>query len=147
MHCKLRAIPSVLLLFRCVSFPLLFDDRRLHKHDKQSRGWQALAGQRQPEWQCARCCVRNFLSKNNCRQCGKVKELQKDSCVDERGLIAPWPRQSGGGMTSGAATRPAGTAKGPAQVLAQTRQQLAQAREHGHPERTCTSSCRKHHCR
>ena len=63
-----------------------------------------------------------------------MKELQKDSYVDERGLIAPWPRQSGGGMTSGAAARPAGTAKGPAQVLAQTRQQLAQAREHGHPE-------------
>ena len=93
-----------------------------------------MAGQSQPEWQCAKCYARNFLRKNKCRECGKVKELQKDSSVDERGLIAPWPRQSGGGMTSGAATRPASTPKGPAQVLAQTRQQLAQAREHGHPE-------------
>ena len=55
-----------------------------------------------------------------------MKELQKDSYVDERGLIAPWPRQSGGGMTSGMAMRPASTAKGPAQVLAQTRQQVTQ---------------------
>ena len=30
-------------------------NRRLHKHDKQSRGRQALAGQRQPQWQCASC--------------------------------------------------------------------------------------------
>ena len=37
-------------------------------------------------------------------------------------------------MTFGAAPRPASTAKGPAQVLAQSRQQLAQARESGMPE-------------
>ena len=110
-------------------------NRRLHKHDKQSRGRQALAGQRQPQWQCAKCYTRNFLSKDNCRECGKVKELQKDSYVDERGLIAPWPRQSGGGMTSRAASRPASTAKGPAQVLAQTRHQLAQARGAGDAQR------------
>ena len=77
------------------------------------------------------CYTRSFLSKSACRSCGKEKELQKDSCVDERGLIAPGPSQSGGGMTSGAAARPAGTAKGPAQVLAQTRLQLTQAREQG----------------
>ena len=108
-------------------------NRRLHKHDKQSRGRQALAGQRQPQWQCAKCYTRNFLSKDNCRECGKVKELQKDSYVDERGLIAPWPRQSGGGMTFRAASRPASTAKRPAQVIAQTRHQLAQARGLGMP--------------
>ena len=50
------------------------------------------------------------------------------------GLIALWPRQSGGGVTSGVAARPASTAKGPAQVLAQTRPQLAQASELGMPE-------------
>ena len=111
-------------------------NRRLHRHEKQRRGRQALAGQRQPEWQCAKCYTRNFLSKDSCQECGKVKELLKDSYVDERGLIAPWPRQSGG-MTSEVATRPASTPKGPALVLAQTRQQLAQAREHGHPE-DCT---------
>ena len=37
-------------------------------------------------------------------------------------------------MTSGAAARPANTAKGPAQVLSQSRQQLAQARDLGMPE-------------
>ena len=52
-----------------------------------------------------------------------MEELQKDSYVDERGMIAPWPRQSGRGMTSGAATRPSSTPKGPAQVLAQTRRE------------------------
>ena len=99
-------------------------------HETQSRGRQALFGQRQPEWQCAEfleCYTRNFLSKDNCRASGKVKELQKVSDVNERCQIAPWPRQSGGGMTSGAAARPASTPEGPAQVLAQTRQQLAQA--------------------
>ena len=45
------------------------------------------------------------------------------------------PRKSGGGMTSGAAARPASTAKGPAQVLAQTRLQLTQAREAAAPRR------------
>ena len=73
-------------------------------------------------------------ARERCRSCGTEKELQKDSYVDEKGLIAPWPHQSGGGMTSGAAARLAGTAKGPAQVLAQTRLQLTQAREQGHPE-------------
>ena len=68
----------------------------------------------------------NFLSKDNWRECGT---RMSTNC-----LIAPWPRQSGGGMTSGAAARPASTAKGPAQILAQTRQQLAQAREQGMPE-------------
>ena len=48
--------------------------------------------------------------------------MQKDSHVDEKGLIAPWLRQSGG------------TAKGPAHVLVQTRLQLTQAREQGHNE-------------
>ena len=95
-------------------------NRRLHKHDKQSRG-----GRHAP---AARCYTRSFLSKSACPSCGKEKELQKDSYLDERGLIAPWPRQSGGGMTSGAAARAAGTAKGPAQALAQTRLQLTQAR-------------------
>ena len=37
-------------------------------------------------------------------------------------------------MTSGAAACPAGTAKGPTQVLAQTRLQLTQARDQEHPE-------------
>ena len=37
-------------------------------------------------------------------------------------------------MTSGAAARPAGTAKGPTQVLAQTRLQLTQARDQEHPK-------------
>ena len=50
------------------------------------------------------------------------------------GLIAPWPRQGGGWVTPGAAARPASTATGPAQVLAQFRQQLTQAREQGHSE-------------
>ena len=70
--------------------------------------------------QCAKCFTRSFLSESACWSCGKEKELQKDSYVDEMDLIAPWPRQSGGGMTSGSAARPASTAKGPAQVLAQS---------------------------
>ena len=109
-------------------------NRRLHKHDKRSRGRQALAGQRQAEWQCGRFYTRNFLIKSACQSCGKEKELQKDSYVDEKGLIARWPRQGGGGVASGVATRPAGAAKGSAQVLAQTRLQLTQAREQEHPE-------------
>ena len=63
------------------------------------------------------------------------KEMQKDSNVHERGLIAPWPRQSGGGATPGSAARPASgppvrpgsKPKGAAQALALARQQLAQA--------------------
>ena len=56
MYCWLRAIPSVLPLFRCISFPLfLMSEWRevvnLHRHEKQSRVKQAIAGQRQPEWQ------------------------------------------------------------------------------------------------
>ena len=141
VRCWLRAIRSVLPLLRCISFhSFLMSERkevvnrRLHSHEKQSRRRQAVAGQRQPEWQCAKCYTRNFLSKNACGECGKARELQKDSYVDERGLITPWPRQSGSGMTSGAAARRASTPKGPAKVLVQTRQQLAQAREHGQPE-------------
>ena len=40
---------------------------RLHHQEKQSKGRQATAGQRQPEWQCARCYTRSFLSKSACR--------------------------------------------------------------------------------
>ena len=132
---------QVLPLFRCISFHSFLKsewkevvNRRSHKHDKRSRGRKALPGQRLAEWQCARCHTRNFLSKSACRSCGKEKELQKDSHVDEKGQIAPLPRQGGGGVASGVAARPAGAAKGPAQLLAQTRLQLTQAREQGHPE-------------
>ena len=62
------------------------------------------------------------------------KNCKKDSYVDEKGVIAPWPSQSGDAMTSGVAARPTGTAKGLAQTLAQSRQQLAQAKEMGMPE-------------
>ena len=76
-------------------------NRRLHRHEKQSRG-KARHWLRQPEWQCAKCYQRNFLSKDNCRECGKVKELQKDSYVDERSdraLAAPeqWREDLRGG--------------------------------------------------
>ena len=95
-------------------------NRRLHRHERNFRGKQALAGLRQPQWQCAKCHTRSFLSKSACRGCGKMKELQKDSYFVEKGLIAPWPSQSGEAMTSGVAARPTGTAKGLAQTLAQS---------------------------
>ena len=104
-------------------------NRRLHRHERNAKGKQAMAGLRQPEWQCEKCCTRSFLSKSACRSCGKVKELQKDAYVDEKGLIAPCPSQSGDAMTSGVAARPTSTAKGLAQALAQSRHQLAQAKE------------------
>ena len=106
-------------------------NRRLHRHERNARGGQAMAGLRQPDWQCTKCYTRSFLSKSACRSCGKMKELQKDSYVDEKGLIAHWPSQSGDAMTSGVAALPTSIAKGLAQALAQSRHQLAQAKEMG----------------
>ena len=111
-------------------------NRRLHHHEKQSRGRQAMAGQRQP-----RAAVYELLHAQLPQQerlpggVAKVKELQTDSCVDERGLIAPWPAPTWrrDDLWSGSAPCPAQRIDQP-QALAQSRQQLAQARDLGMPE-------------
>ena len=60
-------------------------NRRLHRHEKQSRGRQAMADQRQPEWQCARCYMRSFLSKSPCRDVERRKRYRRTH-VSTRGV-------------------------------------------------------------
>ena len=90
VHCQLRAVPSVLHLFPCTGFHLFLMsewrevvNRRLHRHERNSRGKQAMAGQRQPEWQHAKCYTRSFLSKSGCRGCGKEKDAEGLVCRRE----------------------------------------------------------------
>ena len=45
--------------------------RRQRRYAKKSQGLRAQSGLRAPEWQCAACKTRSFLSKDTCRCCDR----------------------------------------------------------------------------
>ena len=107
--------------------------RRQRCYERKSQGWRAQSGLRAPEWQCAACQTRSFLSKGTCRGCSKQRDEKRDECINEWAQTAAWPQQ--GGASSGDDSHPVNKPKGAAQALAQARQQLAQAKATGMPER------------
>ena len=95
---------------------------------------QALAGQRQPVWQCARCYTRSFLSKRALPELWNGERVAKGLvCRRERSDCAlAAPERWRDDLWSGCAS--CWYREGTGCVLAQTRLQLTQAREQGHPE-------------
>ena len=50
---------------------------------------------RVPEWQCAACKTRSFLSRDTCRGCGKLRDVKHDEYIDEWSQTVAWPQQIG----------------------------------------------------
>ena len=90
MHCWLRAIPSVLPLFRLQFFRSLLMSEwcEVTRHAKKSQGWRAQSGLRVPECQCVACKTRSFLSRSTCRGCN-------DEDINEWSQTAAWPQHFG----------------------------------------------------
>ena len=103
--------------------------RRQPRYAKNSQGWRAESGLRAPEWRCATCKTRSFVSRDTCRGCNKQRDEKHDEYFNEWSQTAAWPKQ-GGGSTARLVNKP----KGPAQALALPRQQLVQAKASAIPE-------------
>ena len=70
--------------------------RRQRRYEKKSQGWRAQSGLRAPEWQCAACKTRLFLSRDTCRGCGKQTDVEHDDYINEWSHTVAWPQQGGG---------------------------------------------------
>ena len=106
--------------------------RRQRRYEKKSHGWKARSGLLSPEWQCAACKTQLLLGKDTCRGCSKQRDTKQDEYINEWSQSVAWPQQSG--SPSGGAAYPVSKPKGPAQALAQTRQELAKAQATVMPE-------------
>ena len=106
--------------------------RRQRRYEKKSHGWKAQYGLRAPEWHCAACKTRSFLSRDTCRGCSKQRDVKQYEYINEWSQTVAWPQQSGN--PSGEAAHSGNKPKGPAQALPLARQQLAQARAAALPE-------------
>ena len=67
-----------------------------------------------PEWQCAACKMRSFLSRDTCRGCNKQRDEKHDEYINEWSQTAAWPQQGGG--SSRDAAHPVNKPKGAAQA-------------------------------
>ena len=110
--------------------------RRQRRYERKSHGWKAQSGLRAPEWQCAACRTRSFLSRDTCRGCSKQRDMKQDEYINEWSQSVAYPQQGGcpSRNSSGEAAHPGNKPKGPAQALALARQQLEQARASALPE-------------
>ena len=101
VHCWLRAIPSVLQVFVEIVFRELMSEwndvvsRRQRRYERKSQGWKAQSGLRAPEWQCAACKTRSFLSRDTCRGCSKQRDTKQDEYINEWSQTVAWPQQGG----------------------------------------------------
>ena len=99
VHCWLRAIPSVLQVFVEIVFRELMSEwndvvsRRQRRYERKSQGWKAQSGLRAPEWQCAACKTRSFLSRDTCRGCSKQRDTKQDEYINEWSQTVAWPQQ------------------------------------------------------
>ena len=62
------------------------DDKRHDKRDEHH------SKSPQPEWECSRCGVRNFLCNAACRKCNKQWNDERDPHIDNRGRVTPAQR-------------------------------------------------------
>ena len=71
-------------------------ERRTRRQDARRSGVQARAGNRRPEWRCARCMTTNWATAQNtvCRRCDKDRD-HWDEYIDEYGTgQSPGPKPS-----------------------------------------------------